>query len=109
MAIAGAATALPRWETLLFTGGIGERAPAVYGEICRRLTGLRRRASGTSAPALSSATAEAATAGARELTATGLRVLIVPADEAAVMDRETRAPLVSRGGAAGEFGVDHTY
>ena len=27
MAIAAAATALPRWDTLVFTGGIGEHVP----------------------------------------------------------------------------------
>jgi len=82
----------------VLTGGIGEHAPAVYGEICHRLTSLRRRAHGISAPALSSATA----AGVRELTATGLRVLIVPPTRPR-MDRETRALLVSLGAAAGEL------
>lgn len=99
MAIASAATALPRWEALVFTGVIGEHAPAVYGEICHRPTGLRRRGSDISVHALTTATV----AGVRELAATDLRVLIRQADEAAVMDRETRALHASRGGAAGEL------
>ncbi|MGB8201186.1 MAG: hypothetical protein WCF33_16085, partial [Pseudonocardiaceae bacterium] len=94
-AIAAAATALPRWDTLVFTGGIGEHAPAVYGEICHRLTSLRPllRTSGilTTNPA-------SAIAGVRELAATGVAVLIVPADEAAVMDREARALLTTATG-----------
>jgi acetate kinase len=94
MAIAAAATALPRWDTLVFTGGIGEHAPAVYGEICHRLTSLRSPlwASGIST------TTTGAVAGVRELTATGVAVLIVPADEAAVMDREARALLTTATG-----------
>lgn len=93
MAIAAAATALPRWDTLVFTGGIGEHAPAVYGEICHRLTSLRPppHASGIS----TTNTTAGAAAGVRELTATGVAVLIVPADEAAVMDREARALLTT--------------
>ncbi len=99
MAIAAAVTALPRWDTLVFTGGIGEHAPAVYGEICHRLTSLRPllRASGISTTTPDSATA-VAVAGVRELTATGVVVLIVPADEAAVMDREARALLTTATG-----------
>ncbi len=85
MAIAAAATTLPRWDTLVFTGGIGEHAPTVSGDICHRLAGLR----GVD-PAAD------VVPGARELTATGLRVLIVPADEATVMDRETRTLLADR-------------
>jgi acetate kinase len=67
MGIAAAATALPRWDILVFTGGIGEHAATVRTEICRRLTSL----------------------------GPGPRVLVVPADEAAVMDRETRELLGS--------------
>jgi acetate kinase len=63
MAIAAAATTLPSWDTLVFTGGIGEHAPAVTSEIRDRLTGVARH---------------------------DLRVLTIPADEASVMDRETR-------------------
>lgn len=88
MAIAAAAATVPRWDTLVFTGGIGEHAPAVSGDICRRLTGLR-----LAGPRLAPGTEPGA--GMRELAATGLRVMVVPADEAAVMDRETRALLAA--------------
>ncbi|MEC3982885.1 acetate kinase, partial [Amycolatopsis sp. H20-H5] len=64
MAIAAAATTLPRWDTLVFTGGIGEHAPTVCHEISARLTSLRLP-----------------------------RTLVVPADEAAVMDRQAREVL----------------
>jgi acetate kinase len=69
MAIAAAATALPRWDTLVFTGGIGEHSPDIRDEICRRLATVWP----TSDP----------------------RVLTVPADEAAVMDRESRLLLAA--------------
>jgi len=95
MAVAAAATALPRWDTLVFTGGIGEHAPAVCGEICRRLTSLRPPLSVRGGPSGDPAAKVhiGAAAGMRALTATGLRVLIAQADEAAVMDRQTRALL----------------
>jgi len=97
MGVAAAAVALPRWDTLVFTGGIGEHAPAVYGQICHRLVSLRppHDATGLSIPAAIADPPDDAAAGVRELSATGLRVLIVPADEAAAMDRETRALLPS--------------
>jgi acetate kinase len=69
MAVAAAATALTRWDTLVFTGGIGEHSPVVRNEICRRLAAVWT----TSDP----------------------RVLTVPADEAAVMDRESRLLLAA--------------
>lgn len=100
MATAAAATALPRWDTLVFTGGIGEHAPAVCDEICRRLTSLRPlpSASGRSITAPTIKTPAGETAGVRDLIATDLRVLVVPADEAAVMDREARALLANGNG-----------
>ncbi|HEV3359246.1 MAG TPA: hypothetical protein VG247_20780 [Pseudonocardiaceae bacterium] len=89
MAIAAAATALPRWDTLVFTGGIGEHARPIRDQICARLTSLRSRPSTNGA----APTAPEDASGVRELGATGLRVLVVPADEAAVMNREARALL----------------
>ncbi len=77
-AIAGCATALDRWETLVFTGGIGARSPEIRDRICARLLPLR----GASAHG-----------GVHELAATGLRVLVVPADEEGVLDRSARALL----------------
>ena len=91
MAIAAAATALPRWDTLVFTGGIGEHARPIRDQICARLTSLRSRLCTNGAAPTSPDDA----AGVRELGATGLRVLVVPADEAAVMNREARALLAA--------------
>jgi acetate kinase len=60
-AIAGCATALDSWETLVFTGGIGEHAGVIRDAVLARLPG-----------------------------AAGLRVLTVPADEEGVLDRAAR-------------------
>jgi acetate kinase len=60
-AIAGCATALDSWESLVFTGGIGEHADAIRDAVLARLPG-----------------------------STGLRVLVVPADEEGVLDRSAR-------------------
>lgn len=87
MAIAAAATALPRWDSLVFTGGIGEHARPIRDEICARLTSLRSRLCTNAAAPTSPEDAP----GVRELGATGLRVFVVAADEAAVMNREARA------------------
>ena len=38
--IAAAATALERWDALVFTGGIGENSPTVRGRVCDRLAVL---------------------------------------------------------------------
>lgn len=101
MAVAAAATGLPRWDTLVFTGGIGEHSPVVNEEICQGLVSLRPplpassatgTATGTRTPTATSA-ATGAMAIAPELSATGLHLLVVPNDEAGVMDRETRALL----------------
>jgi acetate kinase len=97
MAVAAAATALPQWDTLVFTAGIGEHARDIRDEICQRLCSLRHppsagRVAGV-APVLDSQ--QPAEAGSAALTATGLRVLTVPADEAAVMDRQARSVLAT--------------
>jgi len=107
MAVAAAATTLPRWDTLVFTGGIGEHAPAVCGEVCSRLTSLRARSSSRGGP-IGDPSAKAhigAAAGMRTLAATGLRVLVAQADEAAVMDRQTRALLIAGTPSPREAGV----
>lgn len=98
MAIAAAVTALPRWETLVFTGGVGEHAPMVRDEICHRLTSLRPSFTSlsTSDSAHPSGAGDDVVNGVRELSATGIQVLTVPADEAAVMDRQARALLAAR-------------
>jgi acetate kinase len=38
--VAGAATALPRLDAVVFTGGIGERSALVRASVCARLTTL---------------------------------------------------------------------
>jgi acetate kinase len=60
MAIASCATTLDRWDTLVFTGGIGEHAAGVRAEICARLR------------------------------CDGVEIAVVTADEERVMDRMTR-------------------
>jgi acetate kinase len=60
MAIAACSVALDRWDTLVFTGGVGEHATAVRDRICARLR------------------------------IDGVQVLVVPADEERVMDVLTR-------------------
>ena len=108
-AIGAAVTALPGWDSLIFTGGVGEHAPAVTGNICRRVLSLRRGVDAVNAvdgvdevdevdevdqPAPDTGSAEGDGRGwMNRLRDTGLRVLVVAADEAGVMDRETRALL----------------
>jgi len=93
-AVGAAVTALPGWDTLMFTGGVGEHAPAVTGDICRRVLALRGWVDGVDGPAPDTGSAEGdGRAWMNRLRDTGLRVLVVPADEAGVMDRETRALL----------------
>ncbi|HET6210283.1 MAG TPA: hypothetical protein VFD94_07865 [Jatrophihabitans sp.] len=62
-AIAGAATALTDWRSLVFTGGIGEHNPTVRDRICQRLR------------------------------LAGVRVSVVPADEERIMDLQARTVL----------------
>lgn len=79
MAIASCATNLDQWDSIVFTGGIGEHANSVRNRICARLLSLR-------APGQASPSDDAAA----DLAATRLRVLVVPADEESVIDRLTR-------------------
>jgi acetate kinase len=79
MAIASCATSLDRWETLVFTGGVGEHAHAIRQLICARLLAVR----GTQP-------VPAAGDPSQRLAATGIRTLVVTADEESVMDRLTR-------------------
>jgi acetate kinase len=82
MGIASCATALERWEALVFSGGIGEHSAAIREEICARLSGL------VGAPAGAASASEG-------LRACGVRVLTVAAEEESVMDREARAVVSS--------------
>jgi acetate kinase len=85
-AVASCAMTLDRFDTLVFTGGVGEHSDVVRQRICELL--LRLRPSTAGPPA----------AGADPiagLPASGVQVLVVPADEEAVLDDEARA-LVSQ-------------
>jgi acetate kinase len=86
MTIAACATTLDDWDSLVFTGGIGENSDIVRDRILDRLITLRAGPSGDPDRA-------------RAFAATGVRVLVVPADEEGVLDRLSRA-FVSAGSAA---------
>jgi len=81
MAIASCATALEQWHALVFTGGIGEHSGQIREEICARLLSLPGAMADARSPS---------TLASDRLAARGIRVLTVPADEEAVMDRLTR-------------------
>ena len=81
MAIAAAVTTLGGWNTLVFTGGIGVHVPEIRERICARLLPLCPGA------------AEHAGMPSERMTAWGIRVRVVPADEEAVLDRMARAVL----------------
>lgn len=86
MAIASCVTTLDRWDSLVFTGGVGEHAGAVRDAICRHLLTLRPGGSAHDAPDMDDMDDDATT----RLVETGLRVLVVRADENRVIDRLTR-------------------
>jgi acetate kinase len=79
MSVAACASRLDRWDSLVFTGGVGEHSAAVREDVCARLLALR-----SSDPAALGLTPSAG------LSATGVRVLVVRADEESVIDRRTR-------------------
>jgi acetate kinase len=87
-AIATCAIALDRFDTFVFTGGVGEHSGPVRQRICELL--LRLRAEPDSA-----GPAGAAVDPVTALEASGVRVLVVPADEESVLDEQARA-LVAR-------------
>jgi acetate kinase len=75
-AIAGCAVALDGWDSLVFTGGVGEHSDELRRRICHELLSVRG--------------IRAADDPVSALTASGVNVHVVAADEAAVMDRQTR-------------------
>lgn len=83
LAVGGAVTTLETWDTLVFTGGVGVQAPEIRERICARLLALLPGA------------AERAGAPSERLTAAGVRVRAIPADEEAVLDRMARAVLLT--------------
>jgi acetate kinase len=86
MAIASCATAFDQWQALVFTGGIGEHSNEIREEICARLLSL---------PGPAADIGSSSASASDQLAARGIRVLTVPADEEAVMDRLTRELLWS--------------
>jgi acetate kinase len=79
-AIAAAATALPRFDALVFTGGIGEHAASVRTEIVRRLGSV-------GVPNIDDRSSD----GDRVLVSAPIAVLVVVAREDVVIAREIRA------------------
>jgi acetate kinase len=79
MAIAAAVTVLDRWDALVFTGGIGTGSAEIRERVCGHLLTLRP------------GTETGGRAPSDRLEAGGVRVLAVPVDEEAVMDRLVRA------------------
>jgi acetate kinase len=78
-AAAACALTLDRFDTLVFTGGIGEHAAEIRSRVTLALLRLRGTTSADDVPDPVAA-----------LTSSGVRVLVVPADEQAVMDDEAR-------------------
>ena len=78
-AIGAYAAALGGLDTLVFTGGIGEHAPAVRAEICDGLAHL----GAVIDPAANAANAERISTGACE-------IRVIPTDEERVIARHTR-------------------
>jgi acetate kinase len=89
MAVAAAVTTLDRWDTLVFTGGIGLHSEEIRERVCARLLSLRPGARECAGPP------------SERLVGTGLRVCTVPVDEEAVMDRYARA-MASRAAVSSE-------
>jgi acetate kinase len=79
MAIASCATTLDHWETLVFTGGVGEHSAPIRERICAALLSVR---GGTAAISGGSAV--------QRLAGTGIATFSIEADEAGVLDRSTR-------------------
>jgi acetate kinase len=79
-AIAAAATALPRLDAVVFTGGIGEHAPSVRAGIVGRLASI-------GVPEVAAASVD----GDRVLATVPVAVLVVAAREDVVIAREVRA------------------
>lgn len=85
MAVGAAVTTLDGWDTVVFTGGIGRHSAEIRERVCARLLPLRPGAAAAPGPP------------SARLAAAGVRVLAVPVDEEAVMDRLARAALSDPG------------
>ncbi|MGY1726332.1 hypothetical protein ACI79J_05125 [Geodermatophilus sp. SYSU D01062] len=87
-AAAGAVTTLDSWDALVFTGGVGRNSAELRERVCARLLPLRHVPETGGAPS-------------ERLVGTGLRVLAVPVDEEAVMDRLARRVVAGLPGGRG--------
>lgn len=94
-AIAAAATALPRLDALVFTGGIGEHATSVRAGIVRRLASI-------GVPSVDDSSID----GDRVLVAAPIGVLVVAAREDLVIARTVRALSLSSRGAVPSKGAE---
>ena len=92
--IAGLVCALGGVDGLVFTAGIGERAPTIREDICSRLAWLGLGID---------ATANAANATRITSTDSSIDVLVIPTDEEAMIGRHT-LNLIERGSIAGGVG-----
>jgi acetate kinase len=81
MAAAAAVTTLDGWDAVVFSGGIGRHSAELRERVCARLVPLRPRPGGVPS---------------ERLAAAGVRVLAVPVDEEAVMDRLARGVVRAR-------------
>jgi acetate kinase len=86
--VAGLAGALGGLDGLAFTAGIGERAPTIRAEICRRLAWLGVRLDST---------ANAANAACISAPGSEIEVLVIATDEEAIIARHTRALIADEG------------
>ncbi len=89
--IAGSTGALGGLDGLVFTAGIGERAPTIRAEICGRLAWLGVRLD---------ATANAANAACISAPDSEIEVRVIATDEEATIARHTRAIMTGEGAAS---------
>ncbi|MGY1669818.1 hypothetical protein [Geodermatophilus sp. SYSU D00710] len=88
MAVAGAVTTLDTWDAVVFSGGIGQHSAELRERVCERLLPLRHVGDAGGVPS-------------ERLVGTGVRVLAVPVDEEAVMDRLARGVVAAVPGGRG--------
>ncbi|MGY1731598.1 hypothetical protein ACI798_08750 [Geodermatophilus sp. SYSU D01045] len=88
MAGAGAATTLDTWDAVVFSGGVGRNSAELRERVCARLLPLRPVPGTGGAPS-------------ERLAGAGVRVLAVPVDEEAVMDRLARRVVAAVPGGRG--------
>jgi acetate kinase len=92
--VAGLAGALGGLDTLVFTAGIGERAPTIRAEICQRLAWLGVRLDST---------ANAVNAVRISAPGSEIEVLVIATDEEATIARHTRTLVADEGQSFGKI------